>query len=118
MHPTTTPVSTEISGPTAATAAELLLVPGSLTRAAHDWDDQAVDLRVAATLLQDAPTAGFTAPVARAAADFLRAWTAHTGAVAEVSELAAHDLRVVLGALLRTDELVAGEGLRLLGRLS
>lgn len=99
----------------AATAAPLLtdpppaagpvaMAPDEVVRVARDWEAQHVDLRVAAEQVAHAPTSGFTPPVARAAADFLRAWTAHAGAAAELAEHEAEALRSVLAAWLRADE--------------
>ena len=77
--------------------------PGSVERTARDWDEQNADLRAAAGQISRATTSGFTAPVARVAADFLRAWTEHTGTAAELSEHQADALRAVLAVWLRTD---------------
>ncbi len=82
---------------------EMALVPDSVARAARDWAEQQVDLLAATGQVAHAPTSGFTAPVARAAADFLRAWADHTGTAAELSGHQADALRGVLGAWLRTD---------------
>jgi len=87
--------------------------PASVARLARDWDEQHDDLRVASGLLADAPTAGFTPPVARAAADFLRVWSGHVGSLAQLSAHQSRDLTAVLGAWLRADEQAADRGLRL-----
>ncbi|CAN5401401.1 hypothetical protein BH09ACT12_BH09ACT12_12100 [soil metagenome] len=90
------------------------MVPASVGRVSRDWDEQHVDLRAAAQQLAHAPTAGFTAPVARAAADFVRAWAQHTGAAAELSEHQADALRVVMAAWIRTDEQAGARAFELL----
>lgn len=82
----------------------MAMVPPSVGRASRDWDEQHVDLRAAAGQIADAPTSGFTPPVARAVADYLRAWSAHTGTAARLSEEQADALRAVMAAWLRTDE--------------
>lgn len=94
-------------GRRSADADEMALVPDSIARAARDWAEQQVDLLAASGQIAHAPTSGFTAPVARAAADFLRAWTEHTGTAAELSGHQAEALRGVLGAWLRTDAAAA-----------
>lgn len=96
---------------------EMAMEPSSVGRVARDWDEQHVDLRAAAEQIAHAPTSGFTPPVARAAADFLRAWTAHTGAAAALSEHEADGLRSVLGAWLSTDADAAARLLGLLGHV-
>jgi hypothetical protein len=89
--------------------------PDEVARVARDWDEQHVDLRVAAEQVAHAPTSGFTPPVARAAADFLRAWTGHTGSAAALSEHEATALRSVLTAWVRADERAAARALWVLG---
>lgn len=95
----------------------MALEPDAVGRTARDWDEQHVDLRAAAGQIAHAPTAGFTAPVARAAADFLRAWTDHTGTAAELSEQQGDALRAVLAAWLRTDADAGFRSLRMLSYL-
>lgn len=97
MH-TPTPGGSRSAGPD-----EMSMEPDSIGRTARDWDEQRADLSAAAGQVAHAPTSGFTAPVARIAADFLRAWTEHTGAAAELSEHQADALRAVLAVWLRTD---------------
>ena len=82
----------------------MAVVPASVLRVARGWDDQHTDLRVASDQVAEAPTSGFSPEVALVAADFLRAWTAHTGAAARLSEQQALDLRSVLAVWLRTDD--------------
>lgn len=101
-------------GSAAAGSHEMAMEPEAVARTSRDWDDQHLDLRAAAGQLAHAPTSGFTAPVARAAADFLRAWTEHTGTAAELSEHQADALRAVLAAWLRTDAEAAARALALL----
>ncbi len=89
--------------PGSAPAREMAVEPSAVVGVARGWDEQHVDLRVAAVQVADAATAGFTPHVTRAVADFLRAWSEHTGAAAQLSQQQADALRDVLGAWLRAD---------------
>lgn len=103
MHTPTPGGSGSADSDDSADSDEMAMEPDSVGRTSRDWDEQNADLRAAAGQIAHAPTSGFTAPVARAAADFLRAWTEHTGTAAELSEHQADALRDVLAVWLRTD---------------
>ncbi len=107
MHPPRLP---ERAGdePLAGAADEMAMDPRAVGRASRDWDEQHVDLRAAASQVAEAPVAGFTPTVAGAAADFLRAWGDHVGAVAELSEQQADALREVMTAWVHADRTAVG----------
>ena len=91
--------------------------PDAVGRVSRDWDEHRLDLHGAAAQVAHAPTSGFTPDVARAAADFVRAWTSHLDRAAELSAEQADALREVLGAWLSADQLSAERALAVLGYL-
>lgn len=101
--------------PTTPSAPEMAMVPTSVGRASREWDEQHVDLRAAAGQVAEASTAGFTPPVAHAAAAFLEAWTAHTAAIAQGCEVQADAMRAAITDWLDRDAGSAARGWALLG---
>lgn len=93
---------------------EMRMVPADVGRVSRGWDEQHLDLRAAAAQVDQSPVAGFSPPVERAAADFLRVWGEHVGRAADLSAEQADALRTVMGAWVRTDEVVGADLLVLL----
>lgn len=88
-------------------------VPVSLGLTARSWDEQHLDLRAAGGQVGAAPTGGFTAGVAGAAARFASTWQRHVVELAATAETRADGLRVSAADYARTDEVVAGSHLLL-----
>ena len=88
-------------------------VPVSMGVTARSWDEQHLELRAAAGQVVAAPTAGFTAGVAGAAARFTSAWHRHVCDLAATAETRADGLRASAADYARTDDVVASDHLLL-----
>jgi hypothetical protein len=93
------------------------VVPLIVGNASRSWDEQALDAAAAAGQVGSAPTGGFTAGVAAAAARFTTAWQRHASGLAHEAEAHADGLRVVLADYLATDQAAATNLLMLASHL-
>ena len=85
------------------------VVPISVGRVSRAWDERALDVSAAVGQIGSAPTAGFTAAVAGAAARFTSAWERHLTGLAGESEVRADGLRAVIADYLATDQAAGTE---------
>jgi hypothetical protein len=88
-------------------------VPVSMGATAGSWDEQHLDLQAAAGRLGAAPTGGFTAGVAGAAARFAVAWQRHVSELGATAESRADGLRASAADYAGTDDVVAADHLLL-----
>ena len=91
------------------------VVPLLVGNGARAWDEQALDAAAAAAQVASAPTGGFTAGVAAAAARFTTAWQGHVSGLSDEAEAHADGLRRVLADYLATDQAAATNLLLLAG---
>ncbi len=80
------------------------IVPPRVDSVAHGWEEQRLDLEAAAGQIRGASTAGFTGPVAGAAARFTSSWERFTESLADASEARADGLRAALRGYIVSDE--------------
>ena len=90
------------------------VVPFAMGTTARAWDEQHLDLQAAAGQIADAPTGGFTAGVAGAAARFASAWQRHAADLGDTAEARADGLRTSAADYLRTDQGVASDSFLIL----
>lgn len=79
------------------------VVPASVGRAAHGWDEQHLDVAAAAGQVGAAGSGGFTAAVAGPAARFLTTWERHLGELGDAAEARADGLRTAIEDFVTTD---------------
>jgi hypothetical protein len=82
-------------------------VPFTMGVTARSWDEQHLALQAASGQVGAAPTGGFTAGVAGAAARFAAAWQRHVSELGVTAEARADGLRTSAADYVRTDDLVA-----------
>jgi hypothetical protein len=82
-------------------------VPFAMGMKARSWDEQHLALQAASGQVAAAPTGGFTAGVAGAAARFAVTWQRHVSELGATAEARADGLRTCAADYVRTDDLVA-----------
>jgi hypothetical protein len=93
------------------------VVPPSVEAVARGWEEQQLDLEAAAGQLRGASTAGFTGPVAGAAARFTTSWERYAASLAAASEQRADGLHAALREYIVGDETQELGFLQLVGTL-
>ena len=86
-------------------------VPFTMGVTARSWDEQHLDLQAASGQVAAAPTGGFTAGVAGAAARFTATWQRHVSELGATAEARADGLRTSAADYVRTDNAVATDQL-------
>jgi hypothetical protein len=93
------------------------IVPPRVDAVARGWEEQQLDLEAAAGQIRGASTAGFTGPVAGAAARFTASWERFAESLAVASEARADGLRAALRGYVVGDEAQELRFLQLVGSL-
>ncbi|MDQ4054253.1 MAG: hypothetical protein M3237_16325 [Actinomycetota bacterium] len=80
------------------------VVPPQVGVAARGWDEQSLDLAATSAQIRDAPTSGFTGPVAGVASRFAATWGRHAESLAGQCEAVADGLRLAIRDYVTSDE--------------